>query len=172
MYIETPRMCIRDFKPEDADALHEILGDAVTMEYCEEAYTPDRTKAFLASFCIARHGAVAAVHRRSGKLIGYILFNRYTDGIYEMGWMFNRNYWRRGYAYESCKAVIDHAFSSMHAHKIFAETIDSGKSVKLMKKLGMRLEGVQRSQTTDTHGAWCDLYLYGLLDTDRSSHER
>ena len=106
---------------------------------------------------------MAAVHRDSGKLIGYILFNEFNSGVYEMGWIFNRHFWRQGYAYEACKAVIDHAFGVLHAHKIFAEAIDGVKSVGLMKKLGMRQEGIQRSQTQDNQGNWVDLYFYGLL---------
>ena len=38
MYIETPRMIIRSFTPEDAADLHDILGDDETMENCEPAY--------------------------------------------------------------------------------------------------------------------------------------
>ena len=33
-----------------------------------------------------------------------------------------------------------------------------------MKKLGMRLEGIQRSQTKDIDGDWADLYFYGMFD--------
>ena len=33
MYIETPRVLIRDFIRSDAADLHEILGDAETMEH-------------------------------------------------------------------------------------------------------------------------------------------
>ena len=51
-------------------------------------------------------------------------------------------------------------------HKIFAEAIDGVKSVGLMKKLGMRLEGVQREQTDDNFGNWADLYLYGILQNE------
>lgn len=168
IYIETPRMIIRNFTPNDAADLYEILGDGETMEHCEPAYDLEKTKDFLDSFCIGRRGAVAAVHKASGKLIGYILFNEQDDGVYEMGWFFNRGFWRQGYAYESCKAVIDCAFKDLGAHKIFAETIDAERSVALMQKLGMHLEGVQRSQTRDLHGNWKDLYFYGLLEEDRS----
>lgn len=163
MYIETTRMIIRNFVPEDAADLYEILGDSETMESCEPAYDFEKTKAFLTSFCIGRNGAVAAIHKESGKMIGYILFHESDEGVYETGWFFNRNFWRQGYAYESCKAVIDHAFEKRNAHKIFAESIDGVKSVGLMKKLGMQLEGIQRSQTRDNHGNWADLYYYGLL---------
>ena len=166
MYIETPRLIVRSFMPEDAADLHDIFGDAVTMENCEPAYDFEKTRKFLTSFCMERHGAVAAVHKESGKVIGYILFNEFDEGVYEMGWIFNRNFWRQGYAYESCKAVIDYAFGQRKAHKIFAEAIDTVKSVSLMQKLGMQLEGIQRSQTKDNHGAWADLYFYGLLEDD------
>lgn len=163
LHIETPRMIIRSFTPDDAVDLYDILGDEITMENCEPAYDFEKTERFLTSFCIERHGAAAVVHRDSGKVIGYILFHELGEGVYEMGWFFNRNFWGKGYAYESCKAVIDHAFAELKAHKIFAETIDAAKSVRLMEKLGMRREGIQRSQTRDSHGCWADLYMYGLL---------
>ena len=167
MYIETPRMIVRDFIPEDAADLQEILGDDETMKYCEPAYDFEKTEKFLTSFCIGRKGAVAAVHKESGKMIGYILFNEIDEGIYELGWFFNRSFWRQGYAYESCKAVIDYAFGELKAHKVFAETIDAVKSVGLMKKLGMRLESIQTHQTEDTHGNWVDLYFYSLNSEKR-----
>ena len=56
----------------------------------------------------------------------------------------------------------------MNVHKIFAEAIDGMKSVGLMKKLGMKLEGIQRSQTKDHFGNWADLYFYGILAEDRA----
>lgn len=166
MYIETQWMVIRDFKPEDAVDLHDILGDEQVMENCEPAYNFEKTEKFLTSFCIGQNGAVAAVLKGSGKLVGYILFHEFDQGVYEMGWFFNRNYWQQGYAYESCKAVLAYAFGERNAHKIFAETIDTVKSVNLMKKLGMRLEGIQRQQTRDKYGNWADLHFYGLLEED------
>lgn len=166
MYIETARMIIRGFAPEDAADLHDILGDDETMKSCEPAYDFEKTKRFLTSFCIGRSGAVAAVHKESGKLMGYILFNESDTGVYEMGWIYNRSFWRQGYAYESCKAVMDYAFEKLNAHKVYAEAIDTVKSVGLMQKLGMRLEGIQRRQTRDNRGGWADLYLYGLLEDD------
>ena len=103
----------------------------------------------------------------AGKVIGYLLFRPFGEGVYEIGWFFNRAFWRQGYAYEACKAVLDDAFDRRNAHKVFAETIDGERSVPLMKKLGMRPEGVQRSQTKDPLGNWADLYLYGILAEDR-----
>lgn len=154
--IETERLVIRNFLPDDAQALYGILGDGETMKNLEPAYDFPKTEAFLHSFCIGKNGAVAAVHRQSQKVIGYILFHETQPSVYEMGWIIHRGYWRQGYAYEACKAVIAYAFRKTNARKIFAETVDGVKSVGLMKKLGMTFEGVQKN-----NGA--ELFCYGLL---------
>lgn len=162
MHIETQRMLLRDYTTDDIQDLYDILGDAEVMKHCEPAYSLEKTSHFLSEFCIGKRGAVAAVHKDSGKMIGYLLFNAIDEGVYEMGWIFNKAFWRQGYAYESCKAVIDYAFNELDAHKVFAETVDSIKSVGLMKKLGMRLEDIQQSYTEGSDGNWADLYFYGL----------
>lgn len=167
MHIETDRMVIRDFKMDDLKDLYDILGDDETMKNCEPAYTIEKTADFLQKFCIDKKGAIAAVHKETKRVIGYILFKEYYEEVYEIGWIYNKDYWRQGYAFESCKAVIDYAFNSMNIHKIFAEAIDGIKSVRLMKKLGMKLEGIQRSQTKNELGDWVDLYFYGILAEDR-----
>ena len=172
MRIETSRMYVRDFNPDDINDLHEIFGDSETMKNCEPAYTPEKTQRFLNEFCIGKSGALAAVLKQTHKVIGYILFKPWEDGVYEIGWIFNREYWRCGYAYESCSAVIRYGFHDMGLHKVVAEAIDGVKSVGLMEKLGMKREGVQRSQTQDNDGNWADLYLYGLLQEEYSPAER
>ena len=167
MNIETDKIVIRDFTMNDINDMQDILGDAETMKNCEPAYTIEKTADFLQKFCIEKKGAVAAIHKETAKLIGYILFNELEKGVYEIGWIFNRNFWRQGFAYESCKAVIDYAFDKMNAHKVFAETIDGIKSVNLMKKLGMKQEGIRRSRTKDNFGNRADIYFYGILSEDR-----
>ncbi len=167
MYLETERMTVRDFAMDDLEDLQAILGDEETMAYSEPTYTRERTAEFLRQFCVEKKGAVAAVLKATGRVIGYILFHELDEGVYEMGWFFNRTCWGKGYALEACKAVVDHAFNQQNAHKIFAETIDGGRSVGLMKKLGMKPEGIRRSQVKDRSGTWADLYLYGLLAEDR-----
>ena len=136
------------------------------------AYADDAPIGFLYLKETGRHtvelavmGVLKEYHRQ--EMIGYILFNEMDEGIYELGWFFNRSFWRQGYASESCKAVIDYAFGELKAHKVFAETIDAVKSVGLMKKLGMRLESIQTHQTEDTRGNWTDLYFYSLNSEKR-----
>lgn len=166
MLIETKRMIVRDFDMNDAADLQDILGDDETMKNCEPPYTLEKTVGFLKTFCIEENGAVAAVHRESGRVIGYILFHETDEGVYEMGWFFNRNYWGNGYAFEACQAVLEYALEHLNAQKVFAETIDAVKSVSLMEKLGMKPEGIQRRHTKDSFGNWADLYVYSIPAED------
>lgn len=166
MAIQTERLILRPFEGTDLDALQAILGDQETMTFVEPPYEIRQTEAFLRDFCIGRRGALAAALRETGQVIGYLLFKPLEEGVYELGWIFHRAFWRQGYAYEACAALTRYAFEALHAHKLVAETIDPVKSAGLMKKLGMRLEGVQRLQVRDYEGRWHDMYLYGLLRTE------
>lgn len=167
MKLETERLLIREFCPDDARDLYEILGDEVTMAYSEPPYSFEQTQKFLAEFCIEKRGALAAVERTSGKVIGYLLFKALEEGVYELGWFFNRSCWRRGYAFEACSAVREYAFQQLRARKLMAETIDTERSVPLMEKLGMVREGKERVRAP--WGEWAELYLYA---TDGSKYGR
>ena len=168
MRIETPRLTIRNFTMEDFPALWEILGDPETMEFMA-SYTEEEARVFLRTFCVERTppGAYAAVLREENRLAGYLLCNQSGGpGLYELGWIFNRAFWRRGYAYEAVSALIDRLFRVEGAHKVSAETADLVRSVPLMEKLGLRREGVFRRHCLDREGQWRDLYWYGLLEEE------
>ena len=166
MVIETNRLLIRDFISEDINALYEILSDDETMVYVEPAYDFQKVQSFLNEFCIGCKGAVAAVHKDSKKMIGYILFKEIEKDIYELGWIFNKKHWKQGYAYEACSKIMEHAFHKLGAQKIIAETADKEKSLKLIKKLGMKQESVQINSVKDTRGNLLDFYTFCLLKED------
>lgn len=85
------------------------------------------------------------------------LFSQIQPGEYELGWFFNRQFWRKGYAFEACHAVIEYAFDILRAKKVFSETIDGVKSVALMEKLGTEREEVQ----PDPEHGW-QWYVYAI----------
>ena len=163
MIITTKRLEIRRFEPRDAEDLHKILGDAETMKFLEPPFSKEQTEEFLNDFCIKKQGALAA-KLKGGKVIGYILFNQTSPGTYELGWVFNRAFWRKGYAFEALSAVIDYGFRELSVKKFIAETTDPIRSVGLMKKLGMRREGSMI--VTDSYGDEAEMILYGLSEKE------
>jgi len=169
MYLETERMILRDFTMDDLGDLHEIFSDPLVMKNTELPYDLEQSESFLKDFCVERDpkGGFAAVLKETGKVIGYVLFKSIDEPeIFEIGWIFNKDYWRKGYAYEICSRLIKHAFEDMELHKICAEAIDTDKSVSLMKKLGMQSEGVWRKHSKNNDDEWCDLHWYAILHED------
>ncbi len=165
--ISTQRMCLRPFVMEDLSGLQEILGDKETMEQLEPPYTLQQTEAFLQKFCIQGQKALAAVRRTDETLIGYLLYKSWGDPqLYELAWIFRKNCWRQGYGFEAVSRLIAWAFTEGDAKKLFAETIDPLRSARLMEKLGMVREGLQRQHVRDQQGQWKDLYLYGMTKED------
>lgn len=169
MNIETERIVLRDFTIADLDDFHEIFGDAEVMRNTEPPYSREKSEKFLSDFCINRQpkGGFAAILKETGKVIGYVLFKSIDEPeIYEIGWIFNKNYWRKGYAFEICNELIRFGFVDMKLHRICAEATDAEKSVPLMKKLGMTQEGVFKKHSQRNDGTWTDLYWYAILCED------
>jgi RimJ/RimL family protein N-acetyltransferase len=166
--IETERLLIRNYEEQDLQDFYEIFSNPSVMRYCEPVYDREVSANWL-RFYIDNPVAYAVTETRSGKMIGHALFKQMPheeEGIYEIGWIYNELFWHQGYAYEASKALINYGFEELCVHKIVAETIDPDKSVRLMKKLGMKEDGVFRQHTLDNSGEWVDLYWYGILSRD------
>lgn len=64
---------------------------------------------------------------------------RLEDGIYELGFHLRPEHWGQGYATEAARAVIDHAFDTLHARALFAGHHPGNvASRRLLEKLGFR----------------------------------
>lgn len=93
--------------------------------------------------------------RDNDDFVGYISLNQTEDaGVYNLGYCFNVHYHGQGYAYESCKALVDYAFHDLSAAKIITGTADENiPSCKLLGKLGMiKVENVMASFRNNENG--------------------
>lgn len=166
MWLETDRLIIRNYQPDDLEDFHAIFSDPVVMAQCEPPYDRAASEKWLRYF-VENPIAFGVVEKRSGTLVGHALFKQLPleeEGIWEIGWIYAQAYWRRGYAYEAARALMDHGFEALNLHKVCAETIDPVKSVPLMEKLGMVREGAFQQHTLDPQGNWADLYWYAALN--------
>ncbi len=60
-------------------------------------------------------------------------------GIYEIGFQVRPRFWRKGYAFEAARAVMDHAFKTVIVNSLFAGHHPKNEaSAHLLKKLGFR----------------------------------
>jgi RimJ/RimL family protein N-acetyltransferase len=84
------------------------------------------------------------IEKASGEMVGHCGIKRVDNplapnvGDHEIGWLVREDRWRRGYAEEAMRAVLDWAFTRIHATHVVALTSDANiGSWKLMQKLGM-----------------------------------
>ena len=162
---ETERLILRRYKKEDVQDLFEYLSDKEVVKY--EPYkqqTFDETKENL-EWRISTDEMVAVELKNLHKMIGNVYMGKRDFEALEIGYVFNRNYWGYGYAAESCKALIQQAFSN-GVHRIYAECDPNNKSSwKLLEALGFQREAYFRKNVyfwKDETGKpiWKDTYVY------------
>jgi RimJ/RimL family protein N-acetyltransferase len=167
--LETPRLRIRAFAPDDAEAYQRIsdlcfgdgsrVGDAnaitQTREMLHWLMLNDR---WLHNLLQAPYGDRAVVLKETGELIGGVGLVALLDAFdqlpsfggapnalhtTEMGlfWCIAPAHQRKGYASEAAQALITHVFTVEKLKRIVATTdYDNLASQAVMTKLGMRLE--------------------------------
>jgi RimJ/RimL family protein N-acetyltransferase len=105
--------------PEDAPALHAVLGDEESMRWYPRAFTRGEVDEWIARQ-IARYptgtGLLGVVLRESGQLIGDCgpVWQAVDAGPeIEIGYHIHRDHRNRGYATEAARAVRDYAFTAL-----------------------------------------------------------
>ena len=84
----------------------------------------------------------------------------------ELGFALGRAHWGCGYAGESLRALLSFAFSTMHLHRLTADTDPRNEaSIRTLERLGFRREGYLREHHL-THDEAQDSIIYGLLRSD------
>lgn len=173
--ITTKRLLLRAFQPDDWKDLYEYLSDVEVVRYEPyEAYNEEQAK----EEAIQRtsdEAFVAVCLRDSGKLIGNLYFSRGDFDTWELGYVFNKTYHGKGYAFESANALLDYSFCKLGARRIVAMcNPDNISSWKLLDRLHMRREGhllKNISFKTDTNGdpIWLDTFEYAILKEEWDS---
>ena len=170
--IKTERLIIDKFEKNDWKDLHEYLSneDVVQFEpydlYTEEQALQEAERR-------AENAAFWAVRlKETKKLIGNIYLEKGHFDTWELGYVFNKEYWGNYYATESAFAVVDYAFKVKNARRIIAMCNPlNNSSWRLLERLGMRREGhlvqnIYFKQDSQDTPIWCDTYEYGILKNE------
>lgn len=140
MRIETKRFIIRKMKESDAEALFAIFSDAETMRFIEPVFTFEKTRDFIKEAGLCEEPLVWALEeKKTDRVIGQIIFHKYDDTRYEIGWIINKAYWHLGIADEVTKALIDFA-NENDINSLIIECVDEQEITKhIAKKNGFHM---------------------------------
>lgn len=84
-------------------------------------------------------------------------------GIFEIGYFIKPEYWSQGFGFEMSSSIIDFLFINFNIHKIMATcNYKNNASVRIMQKLGMTNEGVNR-RARFKNNIWDDELIYSIL---------
>ncbi len=172
--IQTERLTLRPFSPDDAPALTALCGDreiAANTLLIPHPYTRADADKWLgthrANFDAGTHATFAISLRESGALAGAVgLTIDRTHDRAELGYWIGRPWWTRGYATEASRAVIRYGFEVCGLERIFASHyIRNPASGRVLQKCGMTFEGVARHYVKKW-GTYEDGGVYAILRAD------
>jgi RimJ/RimL family protein N-acetyltransferase len=110
----------------------------------------------------------AIVLQSNNRLIGGcgIRLKDTNQAVGDMGYCLHPNYWGHGYGTETGKELLQIGFRCLHAHRIWATCdIRNVKSENILKKMGMKKEGVLREHLF-VRGRWRSSFLYSILASE------
>ncbi len=152
--LETKRLVLRKLKVSDyADMYEYSKSDKVTKyllwrSHPDARYTRDYLSFVQTQYRTGNFFDWAVVEKETNKMIGTCGFARldFENNLAEIGYVINPAYWRRGYATEAVKRVIDYGFEDLNIHRIEARYIVGNEvSRRVMEKCGMSFEGIHKS---------------------------
>lgn len=146
---ETARLILRTIEPDDAERQFRLLNTPTVMARLGGVKEMQEIEAkhAKAMACYAREGFsfLMMIEKATGELVGHCGIKRVDNplaknvGDHEVGWLVREDRWRRGYAEEAMRAVLDWAFGRVGAPHVVALTSHNNiASWKLMEKLGMQ----------------------------------
>ncbi len=171
--IRTERLLLRRFRDDDLDRLAAMRALPEVARYLNwEPETRQQVEPTLARRIAATRleqdddWLVLAVERQDdGLLLGdvTIFLKSVEHRQVEVGWVFHPDSGGRGYATEASRALIDLAFDTLGAHRVFARTDSrNAPSAALCRRLGMRQEAHFRESEL-FKGAWGDELVFAIL---------
>lgn len=125
MIFETERLYLREMNQNDFPSLCKILQDEKTMYAYEGAFNDRETQEWLDRQISRYHkwgfGLWAVILKETDLMIGQCGLTmqpwKDTEAL-EIGYLFQRQYWHKGYATEAAIGCRKYAFETLHAQEV------------------------------------------------------
>lgn len=161
IFLETERLILRQFTPNDVDNLFELNSDPQVTRLTPDAdqppdYTTIQTRTlpqYLAYYQLYDgYGCWAAVEKSTQAFIGWFYLRPAIHAAYfnsafadrddiELGYRLRQAAWGKGYATEGAKALIYKGFSELEMQRVFTVALAmNAPSIRVMEKIGLKRE--------------------------------
>lgn len=146
---ETDRLFTREMTSDDYPALIKMLQDPEVMVAYEHAFSDDESRDWLnrqlGRYKEYGYGLWAVVLKETGEMIGQCgLSMQDFDGeqVLEIGYLFQKAYWHKGYAIEAAQGCKRYAFEKLGAKEVWSIIRDTNiASMNVAIRNGMTIRG-------------------------------
>lgn len=146
--MQSDRLNYRKVTKNDFNNLRNILQDIEVMYAWEHAFTDDEVDKWieknLERYKNDGYSYFAVIEKRTNNFIGVagplveIINDVKHTGI---AYILDKNYWGKGYGFESAESSMNYAFNSLNVEKVIAEIRPNNlPSRKIAEKLNMKIE--------------------------------
>ena len=147
--LQTERLTLRRFTPDDLDLLYELDNDPTVMQFINGGQPRPRGEIEnnLLPGIIAAYdrwpdfGRWAAIETSSGRFLGWFALRVEAGAIDapELGYRLHKDIWGQGFATEGARALVRKAFTDLGAQRVWATTMTVNMaSRRVMEKAGLR----------------------------------
>lgn len=149
--LQSERLLIRNFQVSDWKSLHEIIikyQESEFAPYDQQWPTSNEEIVKITEWFANGDSYLAVCIKELKRLIGFVglIPEKEGEGIYNIGYVFDHDYHRQGYATEACRAVLHNAFGQLNAYKIITGTASVNlPSIKLLEGLGFHKIGEEKA---------------------------
>lgn len=158
--IESERLYVRYYTPDDLDNFYRLNGDEDIMRYIRAPKSREECETFLNEI-IQRYQLeplnlrLALLEKSTGEFVGsFAIIPLEYNNDTQLGYALLKEHWGKGYATEIVQAGLRYIYGVLHLSKVYAVTqIENVPSQKVLLKNGFVFEKIF------TEGEK-DLYLY------------
>ncbi len=171
---ETKRLIVREWEKSDYKDLFEYASDEEVTKYLHfktyenEQVAKERINTLIESYKESPFiNNFAVMTKNDNKVIGDINISTYkpqAGGSVHIGYTLNRNYQGNGYATEAVIGALNFIKGNNIAKRVEAtHDIDNSKSGSVLKRAGMKFEGILRKAGENNYHSRYDVALYSIL---------
>ena len=150
LILETERLQLREMVQSDFPLLCRHLQDAEVMYAWEHAFSDTEVQEGidkqLNSYKNNGFGIWAVILKENGELIGHCGLSMQPcvdKEVLEIGYIFQKKYWHKGYATEAAVACREYAFNTLNADEVFSIIRDTNiASQNVAKRNGMSIREI------------------------------
>ena len=143
--VQTPRIVIREFLPEEENIYLNHFNDEMVIQYIPKRSRDERINIFrtaLAQYPVTKKTGIWGVFNGDdGDFIGSCLLRPFNKepGVIELGYSIEKKYWGIGIGTEMAVAMVDYGFSDENISEMVALTeLENIGSQRVLEKAGLK----------------------------------